>query len=719
MPSPIAKDQLMSLEEILSDFRAYFPTGNTELIGRAYQFSRDAHKNQLRSSGEEYFVHSHEVAKTLTQLRLDPNAIAAGLLHDVVEDTSVSIDTIRDEFGEDVAALVDGVTKISELKFKSQEEKQAENFRKMLLSMSKDIRVILIKFADRLHNMRTIEYLPRRTQIRVAIETRDVYAPLAHRMGIAKIGWELEDLSFKTLHPQEYRELVSMVDMKREERELLVEEIIRPIKREMARINIRGKVFGRPKHLFSIYSKMQTQGKTFDEIYDLLGIRIIVEKVEDCYYVLGLVHSLFKPVMDKFSDYIAVPKSNMYQSLHTKVIGPKGRMVEVQIRTAEMDETSEVGIAAHWQYKEGRAKPDELDLQMRWLRQVLDSDAEALSSTEFMENLKINLFPDEIFVFTPKGKLITLTKESTPIDFAYAIHSDVGNRAMAAKVNGRMVPLSYHLSSGNVVEIITSANQRPHSDWLKFVRTTRARQRIKKYLKDAHYEDSIRIGKETLTREMQKLRIKSPEATLKMLAETYGFNDVEDLYAALGAGDIALPQVLQKLAPIEKKEPTFVTKLLPRKKEAESAVRIHGLKNVMVHFAECCQPLPGDPIIGFTTRGKGITIHRTDCHNLGKLLEEPNRVMSVEWDVDKDVHFNVRIHLIGEDRRNLLHDITDVIAPLDVNIVHIDMRTEDSIASGRLVLEVKSLAHLTRIMKHIRNVKGVIEVRRLDEETIE
>lgn len=338
----------------------------------------------------------------------------------------------------------------------------------------------------------------------------------------------------------------------------------------MARINIRGKVSGRPKHLYSIYSKMQTQGKTFDEIYDLLGIRIIVEKVEDCYYVLGLVHSLYKPVMDKFSDYIAVPKSNMYQSLHTKVIGPKGRMVEVQIRTAEMDETAEVGIAAHWQYKEGRAKPDELDQQMRWLRQVLDSDAEALSSTEFMENLKINLFPDEIFVFTPKGKLITLNRESTPIDFAYAIHSDVGNHAMAAKVNGRMVSLSYHLSSGNVVEIITSANQRPHADRLKFVRTTRARQRIKKYLKDAHYEDSIRIGKETLTREMQKLRIKSPEATLKMLAETYGFNDVEDLYAALGAGDIALPQVLQKLAPTEKKEPTFVTKLLPRKKRRKA-----------------------------------------------------------------------------------------------------------------------------------------------------
>jgi guanosine-3',5'-bis(diphosphate) 3'-pyrophosphohydrolase len=715
----MAVEQLMSLEEIISDFQAYFPTGNTELISRAYQYSREAHKNQLRSSGEEFFVHSHEVAKILTQLRLDSNAIAAGLLHDVVEDTGVTIEMIQEEFGADVAALVDGVTKISELKFKSQEEKQAENFRKMLLSMSKDIRVILIKFADRLHNMRTIEYLPRRTQIRVAIETRDVYAPLAHRMGIAKIGWELEDLSLRTLHPSEYRELANKVDMKREEREQLVDEIIRPIKREMAKINIRGRVFGRPKHLYSIYSKMNSQGKSFDEIYDLLGIRIVVERVEDCYYVLGLVHSLYKPLMDKFSDYIAVPKSNMYQSLHTKVIGPKGRMVEIQIRTEEMDETAEVGIAAHWQYKEGRAKPDELDQQMRWLRQVLDTDAEALSSTEFMENLKINLFPDEIFVFTPKGKLITLTQESTPIDFAYAIHSHVGDHSLAAKVNGRMVPLSYKLSSGNVVEIITSANQKPNADWLKFVRTPRARQRIKKYLKDAQYEDSIRIGKELLIKEMQKLRVKSPESAVKIVAESYGYNDVESLYAAIGAGDIALQQVILKLAPVEKKEETFVTKLLPRRKGSESTVRIHGLTNVMVHFADCCQPLPGDPIIGFTTRGKGITIHRTDCHNLGRLLEEPNRVMSVEWDVDKDVHFNVRVHLIGEDRRNLLHDITDAIAPLDVNIVHIEMKAEDTIATGRLILEVKSLAHLTRIMKHIRNVKGVIEVRRLDEESIE
>ncbi len=710
---------LISLEEILEEFRSYFPTGNMDLITQAFQFARDAHKDQLRSSGEEYFVHSYEVAKTLIKLRMDPTTIAAGLLHDVVEDTGVTLDEVSNVFGKDIASLVDGVTKISELKFKSQEEKQAINFRKMLLSMSKDIRVILIKFADRLHNMRTIEYLPRKTQTRIAIETRDVYAPLAHRMGIARIKMELEDLCFKVLYPKEYNDLIKRIDMRRGERERLIDEIIRPIKREMDKIKVEGKVFGRAKHLYSIYTKMKLQDKSFDEIFDLLGIRVIVERVEDCYYVLGLVHSLFNPLMDKFSDYIAVPKTNMYQSLHTKLVGPKGRMVEVQIRTEEMDATAEVGIAAHWQYKEGRAKPDELDQHLRWVRQLLDSDAETLSSTEFMENLKINLFPDETFVFTPKGKLITLTIKSTPIDFAYAIHSDIGDHALAAKVNGKMVPLSYELSSGNVVEIITSANQRPNSDWLKFVRTAKARQRIKKYLKDAHYEDSIRIGKETITREIAKHRIKSPDETLESLAETYGFNDVNDLYAALGSGDITLQQFLQKLLPPEKAKPGLPNILQQRRKKKEAGVRIHGLDNVMVHFAECCQPLPGDRIIGFTTRGKGITVHRTDCHNLDRLLNEPMRIVSVEWDVAKDIHFNVRIHLTGEDRKNLLHDITQTISPFDVNILHIDLKAEDAMVQGRLILEVKSLAHLTRILKRIRGVKGVIEVRRLDDESIE
>jgi len=715
----MAANHIISLEEILDEFRSYFPTGNTEIISRAFHFAREAHKDQLRSSGAEYFEHAYEAAKILTNLHLDSTTIAAGLLHDVVEDTGITIDDLRDEFGDDIASLVDGVTKISELQFKSQEEKQAENFRKMLLSMSKDIRVILIKFADRLHNMRTLEYLPVRTQRRIAIETRDVYAPLAHRMGIGRVKWELEDLSFKVMYPKEYRTLVQKVDLRREERERLIEQTIIPIRREMDRINIRGRVFGRPKHLYSIYSKMQSQGKSFEEIYDLLGIRIIVDRVEDCYYVLGLVHSLFKPLMDKFSDYIAVPKSNMYQSLHTKLIGPEGKMVEVQIRTKEMDETAEVGIAAHWQYKEGKAKPDELDQHMRWLRQILEGDTETLSSTEFMETLKINLFPDEIFVFTPKGKLITLPLRATPVDFAYAIHSDIGHHALAAKVSGKIVPLSHQLSSGNVVEIITSVHQRPNAGWLKFVRTARARQRIKKYLKEAQYEDSVRIGKEMLVKELQKLRVKSVEQTSKLLAETYGYEDVDGLYAALGSGDVALQQVLRKLTPEESRQPALSGLLQRIRKGRDGSVRIHGLKNVMVHFAECCQPLPGDAIIGFTTRGKGITIHRTDCRNLESLLNEPKRIVSVEWDADRDVQFNVRIHLTGEDRKNLLHDITEAISPLDVNIIYIDMKAEDTLVAGRLILEVKSLAHLTRIMKRIRSVKGVIEVRRLDEESIE
>ncbi len=697
------------------------PDADIHLLDRALRLGYEAHQGHFRLSGEPYIVHLIEVARVLAEIGMDDTTIAAGFLHDTVEDTSATLEKLRTEFGETVAMLVDGVTKIPELKYESTEEKQASHFHKMLLSMSKDLRVIVIKFADRIHNMRTISYLPRKAQERMALETRDVYAPLAHRMGVGRFKWELEDLAFKVLEPRAYHDLAQKVALRREEREAIVKEIIRPIKVELAQLGIRGRVFGRVKHLYSIYNKIQLRGYTFDEILDLIAIRVIVHEVRDCYFALGVVHSLFTPIQDKFTDYIATPKSNGYQSLHTKVFGPDGRKVEIQIRTEEMDRTAEYGIAAHWYYKEGSTHQDDLDRQMAAIRQLLDSQTESSNSVEFLENLKIDLFQDEIFVFTPRGKLITLPQRATPVDFAFAVHTGVGLHAMAAKVNGQIAPLSRVLKSGDVVEIITSANQRPNLDWLKFIVTSRARAKIKRWLKEQHYEESVRLGKEILHRELTRLRLRKSEDELEEIAPSFGHSELSAFYAAIGAGDISVSTVIRKLLPEERPEVTdsLLSRAIRKVKGAQTSVRIHGLENVAVHFGRCCQPLPGDRITGFITMGQGISIHRLDCPNISELMRQPQRNIVVEWDVDRDTHFNVRLRFMATDRKNLLRDVTEAISSQDVNIVHLEMKKEDAVTVGHMILEVKSLPHLTRIIRRVMAVHGVLHMERLGEDTLD
>lgn len=711
-------DLVRSLDAIRLTVFQNFPNANLEIIDRAFRYAFDKHKGITRLSGEPYVTHLVAVAEILADLHMREDVVVAGLLHDVVEDTETTTEQVRAEFGDAVAKMVDGVTKIPELKYESKEKQQAENLHKMLLSMVNDLRVILIKFADRLHNMRTIGAMKPQTQHRIALETMDVYAPLAHRLGVYQIKWELEDLAFKVLNPRGYHELAEKVSLKRNERERIIQRECVRIQAELRKVNVKGQVLGRPKHLYSIFNKIQTRGYSFEEILDLLAIRIIVPRLEDCYFALGIVHSLYTPIQDKFTDYIATPKSNMYQSLHTKVFGPDGRKIEIQIRTEEMHSRAEYGIAAHWRYKEGDPSRKELDRQIEWLRSLLDNQSEAASSREYLEDLKINLFEGEIFVFTPRGKLLTLPVGSTPVDFAFAVHTDVGLHAMAAKINGHITPLKSKLTSGDLVEIIVSPNQKPNIDWLQFVRTSRARNKIKKWLKEQHYEESLRLGRELLTRELTKQRIKKTDKELGEIAQLFGHTNLDSFLASLGAGDITLENIVRKIQP----EPVAsgpvgaVFSKVIRRVKGDAGIRIHGMDNVAIQFGNCCQPLPGDEISGFISTGRGVVVHRVDCKNIPHLMLRPERNVKVDWDVDREAKFNVRVRVMGEDRKELLGDLTLAMAKEDVNILYIEMKREDNFAVGRLVLEVKSLLHLQRIMKRMRATPGVIHVERSDEE---
>ncbi|MFQ5632909.1 MAG: RelA/SpoT family protein, partial [bacterium] len=571
------------------------------LVKKAFFFAKEAHKNQLRKSGEPYFDHPVWVAKILTDLKLDFVTVIGGLLHDVVEDTGVTLAEVEEEFSAEIALLVDGVTKISVLKFDSVEQRQAENFRKMILTMVKDVRVILIKFADRLHNMRTLDYLPPKKQLRIAIETRDVYAPLAHRLGIAKVKWELEDLCMKAIEPNAYWELVRNLSDRREEREAYIRKFTTPIRKELKETGIKAKLTGRPKHLYSIYLKMNRYEKSLDEIYDLLAIRIIVKRVEDCYFALGLVHSLFTPIQERFKDYIATPKSNMYQSLHTTVIGIDGIKVEVQIRTDDMHRTAEEGVAAHWLYKDGKAREDEVDKHLAWLRQVLEWQNDTNDPKEYMENLRIDLF-----VLSPRGDLFKLPLGSTPVDFAFAVHTDIGLHCIGAKVNGKIVPLIYEVKSGDSVEILTSANQKPNMDWLKFVRTTKARSRIKKWLRESEFEHSQKLGEEILHKQFKRYKINKEQVDLKELVQSFGLSDQNQLLSAIGRGDVSIQSVLSKIAPekfVTLKDESVLKKFLSRARGSANGVRVQGLDNLLIHFAKCCHPVPGDKIFGFISQG--------------------------------------------------------------------------------------------------------------------
>jgi GTP pyrophosphokinase len=703
--------------EIVRKVKRYSPSANTALLIAAWDFCIEAHKDQLRKSGEPYFVHCLQVAKILTDLKMDSTTIMGGLLHDVVEDTGITIEEVEEKFGREVALLVNGVTKISELRFDSLEQRQAENFRKMILSMVKDIRVILIKFADRLHNMRTIEYLPRKKQERIAIETRDVYAPLAHRLGIAKIKWELEDLALKTLEPDSYWELVRKIADKREERERYIRRVVAPIRRELRSANIKARITGRPKHFYSIFGKMRSRQVPFEQIYDLLAIRIIVQKVEECYFVLGIIHNLYTPVHERFKDYIATPKSNFYQSLHTTVVGPDGKMIEIQIRTEDMHRTAEEGIAAHWLYKEGKSKQDELDQRLAWLKQMLEWQQETKDPSEFMENLRIDLFQDEVFVFTPKGDLLKLPVDATCVDFAFAVHTDVGTHCIGAKVNGKMVPLNYKLKSGDSVEIITSPNQKPNPDWIKFVKTSKARSKIKRWLKESLHEQSLSLGEEIVAKQFKRYNIKKDSVDLDELAQSLNFQNSQQLLVSIGRGETSIHALINKIAPeksVEVKDASLIKKFLNVARGKARGVRVQGIDNLMIAFGGCCQPVPGDSIMGFITRGRGIVIHRSDCKNITSLMEHPERRIEVEWDVDPDKRFMVRLQLLGEDRKHFLRDVSESISQTETNIVSIEMRAEDTIVHSNIILEVRNLQHLTKVINKISKVKGVLSVERLN-----
>jgi guanosine-3',5'-bis(diphosphate) 3'-pyrophosphohydrolase len=706
----------MNLAEFIIGVESFNANVDISLIRRAYEFSEKAHAGQYRESKEPYLEHCLRVAFILAGQHLDSATITAGLLHDVVEDTEVTIQQLKEEFGEEIAALVDGVTQIGELKFSSVEEEQAEYFRKMLLSMAKDIRVIIIKLADRLHNMRTLDSLDKQKQKRIAQETRDVYAPLAHRFGMAKIKWELEDLSLKYLDSEAYEELVRKVNERREDREAYIQEITEPLKMELEKAGIKAEITGRPKHFDSIYRKMQKRQKPFEEIFDLFAIRIIVDTIAECYHALGIVHALWMPVADRIHDYIRLPKSNMYQSLHTTVIGPRGKMVEIQIRTQQMHRTAEYGIAAHWLYKEGRKELDESDKQMVWLREVLEWQKDLTNPSEFLEYLKIDLFHDDIFVFTPKGELKQLPKGSTPLDFAYAVHSDIGNHCTGTKINGRMVPLSTLLSSGDEVEIITSPHQIPSQDWLKIVKTSKARSKIKHWLKQKGYEESLNLGKEMLDRELRKHHLKSlSEQEVSDLAMGLNFKGSEAMFYALGSGNISTPHVLNKLIPAEEKKklsPSIIKRFVDKARGGAKGIKVGGMGNMMFRFAQCCQPVPGEEIVGFVTRGRGISIHRTDCANALQMGIENERKVKVEWDVDKDQSFLVKLEVLVEDRKNILKDITEAIADVDTNVRGAEIKGGESVASGSFIIEVKNLSHLNKTLKRIKKVKGIIQVER-------
>ncbi len=699
-----------------SDNRISFLKEDEDFLWEVYTFAREAHRGQFRKSGEPYFEHPYQTAKILAEMNMDPVTIACGLLHDVIEDTGVRYEDLTSRFGEEVAKLVEGVTKISGITFRNRQEEQADNFRKMLLSVADDIRVLIIKLADRAHNMQTLESLPQVKRRRIAIETRDVYAPLAHRLGMFKLKSTLEDLVLKNLDPEAYKFLQKKIKEKQSEREEYIKTFTIPLTKALTELGIDAKVCGRPKNFYSIYKKMKTRNKPFEEIYDLLAIRVIVSNKEECYSVLGIVHDLFTPVMDRFKDYIASHKVNYYQSIHTTVYGPGGRIVEIQIRTEEMDEIAEEGIAAHWRYKEGRTRPDEVDKYVKWLRDLIDVlKNESGGPVDFMETLKIDLFKDEIFVFTPMGDLIRLPKGATPVDFAFEVHTVVGYCCIGAKVDGRMVPLNTELKSGDSVEIITSENHRPSYAWLKFVKTSKAIGDIKRWIRKTQFEESVHLGKEILDKENRRNK---QLAFLKIVRESiaeFGFDDLDKFYSAVGSGLITVPGIYSKLFPESKKEikeKDVDSLFLEKARKNIKGINVQGITNLMVNFAKCCNPIPGDRIIGFVSRGRGIIVHKSNCSNIPALFKENERLLDVNWDVDSKQQFLAQIKVVGQERKNFLKDVTDMISTTNTNIISIDGSVDDTIIHISFVLQVGNLNHLNRVITKIQTVQGIITVER-------
>ncbi len=705
------------IDEVLEQIKRYAPEGDVDGVRRAYEFAARAHAGQRRDSGDWYIFHPLRVAAILADLEMDVTTIAAGLLHDVIEDTPVTLDEIRAEFGHEVSLLVDGVTKLGRLPFMSREEQQAENLRKMFLAMAQDIRVVLIKLADRLHNMRTLGHLPWDRQARIARETLEIYAPLAHRLGMWRIKWELEDLALRYLEPGEYYKLVEKVARKRKERESLIEEAKATLRKSLGEAHIACELQGRAKHFYSIYEKMRVKGKAFEEIYDLIAIRVVVSSVRDCYAVLGTVHSLWKPMPGRFKDYIAMPKSNMYQSLHTTVIGPAGEPLEIQIRTWDMHRTAEYGIAAHWRYKEGTRNLSDFEEKLSWLRQLLEWQRDMKDIHDFMETLKIDLFKDEVFVFTPKGDVKNLPAGSTPVDFAYSVHTDIGHRCTGARVNGRMVPLDYQLTNGDIVEIIASKGQGgPSLDWLAFVKTSKARNKIRQWVREERREEAVPRGRDLIERELRRQGMEVhenlKEDKLLAAAKRLGFSDPEDLLASVGDGKVSAAMVVARLAPEkEEKEPT---QLVPRRRRPSGqGIRVKGVDNVLVRMARCCNPVPGDEIIGYITRGKGISVHRRDCPNIAWLKGSPERNIEVEWEFGEDNSYPVELEIEAHDRAALLSNIMSAITELRANISAVNARTTSGhTAVVNIVVEITGVDHVNSIMNRVRRVHGVTDVHR-------
>ncbi len=698
-----------------------------ELLARAYRFSERAHAGQTRRNGDPYVTHCVEVAKILADLQLDSVTVASALIHDVVEDTAVTVEEVEREFGREIAQIVDGLTKIGHLPLTSTQERQVENYRKLLLSIAKDARVILIKLADRLHNMRTLEFMPDEKRQRISQETRDLYAPLAHRFGLAAMKAELEDLAFKFLEPVDYKNLAKLIVQKRKERESLIEEMATPLRARLADAGI--KVYeasGRPKHLWSIFKKMQKRDKPYEEIYDLLAIRVLVENVQECYHALGVIHGEWTPLQERIKDYIASPKSNGYQSLHTTIFGPKQTLFEIQIRTREMHRTADFGIAAHWRYKEGGKAKDDLDRALHWFRQVLELQLDAESPDQFLEFLKLDLYQDEIFVFTPNGDVHQLPRGATPIDFAFAVHTEVGLHTQGAKVNGRIVPLSRELKNSETVEIIRSPNARPSRDWLAHVRTGRARHRIRQWLRHEEQSTSIRIGSEILERELKRRRhAKLTDAQLAQAAEILKLSDETHLFASIGQGDINVTQVLRALYPdFDERDdsalkPSPLERLMDRMKRSGSSkgIRIQGVDGLMVRYAQCCQPVPGDKVVGYVTRGRGVSIHRGDCPNLLFLAHEPERRLDIDWQESEGERFVIRLAIEASDRRGLYADLAQAVSETGTDIRSLELKTTDGRVAGAALVEVENLAHLEKIIKAVRRVKGVSEVSRREKLT--
>ena len=722
-----------NIEDILALMKKNSRRNDLKLIRKAYNFAKEHHGDQLRKSGEPYIIHPIQVAYILADLGLDDSTICAALLHDIVEDTDVTKQSLAEEFGTEIAELVDGVTKLSKLQYASMEEQQVENYRKMFLAMGKDIRVILIKLADRLHNMRTLKFLSRDRQIANANETMELYAPLANRLGVYSLKWELEDLSFKYLYPEEYRELVEGIDKKREERLEFIDKIMDEIRVELKKQRIVAEITGRAKHLYSIYRKMKRDNITLDQVYDLFALRIIVNSVKDCYAALGVVHDLYNPMPGRFKDYISVPKPNMYQSLHTTLIGPKGTPFEVQIRTWDMHRIAEYGIAAHWAYKEASFKGNKKanvkveEDKLSWLRETLEWQKEMQDTDEFLNTLKRELFEDEVYVFTPKGKIISLPKGSTAIDFAYYIHAEIGNHMTGCKINSKMMPIVTQIKNGDIVEIITSENSKgPSRDWLKFIKSSTAKNKILAWFKKNEREDNIEKGKELIEKEIKKIGMSHSDLFpnyVQAALDRYKYNNIDDMYASVGFGGISAGKIVARMLEEyrkEHKEENLEEKLQElsqekaiRTKPSKAGIVVKGIDNCLVKLSKCCNPVPGDEIVGYITKGRGVSVHRKDCTNVKNLLSEEDRMIDVYWYSDKKATYSVDIEIFANDRNGLLADIIAGVETTKCKLMAVTSRaTKEKIALTEITVEVENTEELNKILKQLRKVDSVYEVKR-------